>query len=103
MNKTSSTAFVYTSYNEETGEFGDMVEVTIGISNGTYVEITDGLKEGDTVYYQESESNEFGGFGGGMSMPGGDMPGGFGGGSMPGGNMPGGFGGGDFQMPGGGR
>ena len=97
VNKTSSTAYVYTSYNEETGEFGDMVEVTIGISNGTYVEITAGLNEGDTVYYQETESESFGGFGnmpGGMQMSGGmEFPGG-GGMEMPGG--------GNFQRPSGG-
>ena len=111
VNRTSTTAYVYTSYDEETGEFGDMVEVTIGISNGTYVEITAGLSEGDTVYYQESQSDEFGsfgGFGGGMSMPGGfggDMPSGFGGGDMSSGFGGGGMsmpGGGNFQMPGGG-
>lgn len=105
VKKTSSTAYVYTSYDEETREFGDMVEVTIGLSNGTYVEITDGLSEGDTVYYQESEeASEFpfgdmrnGGFGmqgdGGL-MPGGDngaMP--DGGRSMPGGGQRSGSGG----------
>lgn len=93
VNKTSSTAYVYTSYDEETGEFVDMVEVTIGLSNGSYMEITEGLNEGDTVYYQESESTSefpFGNMrnGGGFSMPGGD------GGQMP--SMPGGG-----QMPGG--
>ncbi|MBE5955166.1 MAG: HlyD family efflux transporter periplasmic adaptor subunit [Lachnospiraceae bacterium] len=101
VNRTSSTAYVYTSYDEESREFGDMVEVTIGISNGNYVEITGGLEEGDTVYYQESQSDEFGnfgGFGGGMAMPGGfggDMPGGFGS------DMPSGFDGGGMSMPGG--
>lgn len=94
VKKTSSTAYVYTSYDEETKEFGDMAEVTIGISNGSYIEITDGLSEGDTVYYQDNEE-ESGGFGnmpGGMMMPGGgDMP--SGGQNMPGGgNMPGGRG-----------
>lgn len=95
VKKTSSTAYVYTSYDEATKEFGDMAEVTIGISDGSYIEITDGLSEGDTVYYQENEE-EFGGFGdmpGGMMMPGGgdmSMPGG---GDMPGGgNMPSGRG-----------
>lgn len=105
VNKTSSTAYVYTSYDESTGEFGDMVEVTIGLSNGTYIEITDGLEEGDTVYYQESESSSiFGNFGnmqqgGGMSMPGGSMPDMDNmpsGSSMPGGNS-------GSSMPGSGR
>ena len=107
VNKTSSTAYVYTSYDEETGEFGDMVEVTIGLSNGNYVEITEGLSEGDTVYYQESEEESdfpFGNMPDGFGMPGGDggfsMPGG-GGFSMPsGGGMPGGGGMSGGGMPG---
>ena len=108
VNKTSSTAYVYTTYDEDSGEFGGMVEVTIGLSNGTYVEITEGLSEGDTVYYQEAAEEGFsfgnmqmpGGMGGGdFSMPGGgdfNMPsGGFGGGSgMPSGMPSGGFSGG---------
>lgn len=87
VSRTSSTAYVYTSYDESTGELSDMVEVTVGISNGSSIEITEGLKEGDTVYYMEQEETEdrFG------NMPGGDMPGG---GNMPGGN--------DMSMPEGG-
>lgn len=92
VKKTSSTYYVYTSYDEETGELGDMKEVTIGISNGDYTEITEGLSEGDTVYYKESQENSFG-FGnmdfGSMDM--GSMPSG-GGGDMP-------SGGGGFGMP----
>ncbi|MCD8119971.1 MAG: HlyD family efflux transporter periplasmic adaptor subunit [Lachnospiraceae bacterium] len=71
---TSSTAYVYTSYDETTGELGDMVEVTVGLDNGTYVEITDGLSEGDTVYYfEESDSTSdfssmFGNMGGDMDF-----------------------------------
>lgn len=117
LNKTSSTAYVYTSYDEETDTLGDMVEVTIGISNGNYVEIIDGLSEGDTVYYTDTDEDsfDFGGFsgfgGGGMSgfggSSGGSMPGagsssgsgsssGRSGGSSSGGGMPGGM-----SMPGG--
>jgi len=92
VHNTSSTAYVYTSYDETTGEFGDMVEVTVGISNGQYTEIISGLSEGDVVYYTEEEEGfSMGDFGGG------NMPGGFDGGSFPsdigGGNMPGGNGG----------
>ncbi len=106
LTQTSSTSYVYTAYDTETGELGGMVEVTTGLNNGSYVEITGGLSENDTVYYFEDQDQgfsfggrDFGGFGGG-EMPGsfgggGEMPGGFGGG----GEMPGGFGGG--QMPGG--
>ena len=83
VHQTSSTSYVYTSYDEENKEFGDMVEVVTGLSNGSYTEITSGLSEGDTVYYQESDddSNPFGngGFGGDM--------GGFGGGGMPSGGQ----------------
>lgn len=99
VRKTSSSAFVYTSYDESTGELGGMVEVKVGISNGSYVEILEGLGEGDTVYYLESRDNGFGNFNFGGGMPG-NMPGGMPGnmpGSMPGGrNTPGGSGGMNF-------
>ena len=110
LHQTSSNAYVYTSYNEDTGEYGGMVEVTTGIANSNYVEITSGLKEGDTVYYTE-EKNTFsfadrsGGrnrdeemdfafgeadmpgrdFGGGRPDFGGERPAGDFGGGMPGG------------------
>jgi multidrug efflux pump subunit AcrA (membrane-fusion protein) len=112
LNETSTSAYVYTSYDEEKGELGGLTEVTIGISNNSYVEITEGLAEGTTVYYKEKQvtknsgGSRFGGFGGG-SMPdfgGGSMPD-FGGGSMPdfgGGSMPGGGSGSFPSMPGGG-
>lgn len=113
LHQTSDSAYVYTSYDEETKQYGGMVEVTTGLSNSNYVEITSGLSEGQTVYYTERQSGNpfFGGmsgFGdmGGFSMPsgdfGGNMPsGGFSG--MPGGSMPGGRGqsGGFSGMPGG--
>ena len=81
LNKTSTGAYVYTSYNEETQEYGGRVDVVYGLSNSSYVEIKSGLKVGDTVYYTESQSfgNMFGNMGnmGNMgSMPnfGGQMP-----------------------------
>ena len=92
LNKTSSTAYVYTSYDEENDTFGGMTEVEYGISNSNYVEIKSGLKEGDTVYYKEKTTYNF------------QMPGGFGGsGSFPGGSSSGGNsfpGGGDFPSGG---
>ncbi len=92
VRKTSATAYVYTTYDEETGELGGMVEVTTGLSNGDEIEITSGLSQGDTVYYKEKEETfGFGnrGFGGMGGMPNGGMPGG-----MPaGGNRPSGSGG----------
>ena len=105
VHQTSSTAYVYTSYDEESGELGNMVEVTTGLSNSTYIEIEEGLAEGDTVYYTETEDEmSFGDFGGGMPG-GGNGGGGFGGGEMPsgggnGGGMPSGGGNGG-GMPGG--
>lgn len=96
LHQTSSGYYVYTSYDEETQEYGGKVDVVPGLSNSNYVEIKSGLNEGDTVYYTEKESftNPFGGgFGGGS---GGGMPsfggGSDGGGSMPSGGMPGGRG-----------
>lgn len=101
LHKTSSTAYVYTGCNEETGELTGMVEVEIGISNGNYVEITAGLSEGDTVYYTESQEQSFafpmGGMDnqGGMNFGSGGMAGGSSGGpSGNNGGMPGGNGGG---------
>ena len=50
LNNTGSTYFVYTTLDEDTDTPGGMVEVTVGITNSTYVQITSGLSEGDTVY-----------------------------------------------------
>ena len=83
VTKTRTSAYVYTSVNETSGELEGMVEVKTGLTGGGYIEITEGLKEGDTVYYTKKKSNDFssfmGGFGGGF---GGSGSGGF---SMPGG------------------
>lgn len=43
--------YVYTSYNEDTETFGDMVEVTTGASDGENVEILSGLSEGSEYWY----------------------------------------------------
>ena len=95
VTKTRTSAYVYTSVNETSGELEGMVEVQTGLTGGGYIEITDGLKEGDTVYYTKKQSNDFSSFMGGF--------GGFGGGSGSGGfSMPGGSSGsGGFSMPGG--
>ena len=109
LHQTSAGYYVYTSYDEQTREFGGRVDVIPGLSNSNYVEIKSGLSEGDTVYYRKEET--FGGMFGGMdfgSMPGGgnssgmpDFGGGNSGGGMPdfgGGNSGGGmpnFGGGN--------
>lgn len=106
LNQTSTGAYVYTTYNEETQEYGGRVDVVTGLSNDNYVEIKSGLSVGDTVYYTEKETfaNMFGQFGGGNRGNGGNS----GGGQMPsfGGNMPGGggnFGGGQAPNFGGSR
>ena len=57
LHQTSSTAYVYTSFDSELQQYGNPVEVTTGISNSNYVEITEGLKEGDTVWYVESQDD----------------------------------------------
>ena len=75
LHQTRNSAYVYTSYDEQTKEYGGMVEVVAGTSNSSYVEIVSGLNPGDTVYYTEkaSTSNSF-------MMPMGDIMGGSSGG-----------------------
>ena len=115
----ANSAYVY-MYNAE-GVL-EKVPVEVGVSNGNYVEIKSGLKDGDEVYVETEIETASGGLGGLMSglfgtqqmtppagmgggfgemdfssfdpgnMPG--MPGGSGGGMPGGGSRPGGFGGG---------
>lgn len=80
LHYTSTGAYVYTSYDEQTQEYGGRVDVVTGLSNDDYVEIVSGLNPGDTVWYVEQEEFAFG-FGGMGMMPG---------------NMGGGMSGGDF-------
>ncbi len=75
LNRTSGGYYVYTGFDSETQQYTDRVEVTIGLSNSNFVEITSGLQPGDTVYYTESFTlfdmfNSMG-FGGGMGQSGG--------------------------------
>ena len=67
LHQTSSRSYVYAGYDQTSGDFTDMIEVTAGLNNGTYVEITSGLKEGDKVCYTPSNNNLFG-FGGGTRV-----------------------------------
>lgn len=70
VSRTSSTYYVYTAANEETGELSGRVEVTVGVTANGKIEILSGLAEGDTVYYVEEEE-ETGGWGSGeMRVPG---------------------------------
>ena len=95
--------FVYTEQDDE-GNLSGEQQVTTGLSDGENVEITEGLSEGDVVYYQKTgggNTSSDTGFSmpvGDMGdMPGGDM------GDMPGGDMGNMSGGGNMgNMPGGG-
>jgi len=51
LHQTRDSAFVYTEYDYETREFGGVKAVVPGLSDGSMVEIVEGLNEGDTVYY----------------------------------------------------
>lgn len=85
VRRTSTSAYVYTAFDPETGELGGMREVVTGLSNGTSIEITQGLSQGDTVYY-EKKNNFFGFYGaqGGQPENHGSMPEGGPGGEMGG-------------------
>lgn len=97
---TSTGAYVYTAYDAETQTYDGKVDVVVGLTDGTYYEITSGLAEGTTVYYTEAKSlagffaGMMGGnFGGGNKGSTGNM-GNFGGGNFSGGQMP------NMQRPG---
>ena len=59
---------VYTAFDEKTGELTAPVEVTTGVSDGSYAEILSGLNDGDSFYYayydtlelSAAAKNEFG-------------------------------------------
>lgn len=97
LRQTSAISYVFTTYDEETKQYGGMVEVTTGMQNDSYVEILTGLKVGDTVCYTKQQNffeAMFSAMGGGNM--GGQRPGmgssqrpGMSGG-MPSGGMPGG-------------
>lgn len=98
LQEKGDSTFVYTKKDSD-GSLSGEVEVETGISNGSQVEITSGLEEGDTVYYLKAESSDsssgmpggMDGQGGGMpDMNGGEAPSG---GQAPSGGAPGGDGG----------
>lgn len=60
VHQTSAISYVYTAYDEQTQEYGGMVEVTTGLWGDQYVEITSGLSAGDTVYYTKAQTFSFG-------------------------------------------
>lgn len=59
VHQTSAISYVYTTYDEETEEYGGRVEVTTGLWGDSYVEITSGLEPGDVVYYTEKQTFAF--------------------------------------------
>lgn len=82
LHQTSAIYYVYTTYDPETMQYGGRVEVTVGMQNSEFAEITSGLSEGDTVWYTEETDYSwmFGGMNGGVpGGMGGGMPGEFGG------------------------
>lgn len=100
-------AYVYTGYDESSGEFTGQTEVTLGLSDENNVEIKSGLSEGDSIYYQvmgsEENGSSTGGGMGGFDMNGmGDMPDSAGRPFQNGGESGNGGGRGNGGMPGGG-
>ncbi|MCC8074880.1 MAG: HlyD family efflux transporter periplasmic adaptor subunit [Clostridiales bacterium] len=105
LQEEDGSTFVYTEADED-GNLSGEVEVETGLSTSSQVEITSGLSEGDTVYYNVTESDAtsdeasmsdmFGGMGGGGNFDAGDFDAGdFDAGNFDVGNMPsGGRGGG---------
>ncbi len=59
VHRTSSTYYVYTTYDEATDEYGGRMDVKIGLQNAKYIEILDGLSEGMSVYYTEAQEFDF--------------------------------------------
>ena len=89
LQQTRSRSFVYTSYDEETKTFGGEVDVTVGLTGSSEVEILSGLNPGQTVYYTK-ELTIFDFFAN-AGMPMGGMSSGTGSGGMGGsGTRPGG-------------
>ena len=96
LQQTRSRSFVYTSYDEETKTFGGEVDVTVGLTGSSEVEILSGLNPGQTVYYTKeltifdffaNAGMPMGGMSGENSGMGGSRPGGS---QRPQGEFPGG-------------
>ena len=68
VNRTSASAYVYTAYDEKTGQFIQPVTVSLGVSNKDYTEIRSGLQAGDTVFYTKAR-NPFWMYGFGTDSP----------------------------------
>ena len=99
LQEKGDSTFVYTKKDSD-GSLSGEVEVETGISNGSQVEITSGLEEGDTVYYLKAESSDSSSnMPGGMDGQGGGMPDMNGGEAPSGGQAPSGGPGGDGGTP----
>ena len=83
---TSDSPSAVNALEQEAPEGYVYVQVTTGVSDDSYIEITSGLQEGDTVAYLRAASSES------DSMMMGGMPGNMGGGMSGGGGMPSGGG-----------
>ncbi len=59
VRQTRDSAFVYTTYDAKTGTLGGETAVITGLTGGGMVEITEGLTEGQTVYYYESTDDYY--------------------------------------------
>ena len=68
LHQTSGGSYVYTSFDEETQQYGGRVDVEVGMQNDEYAEILSGLEEGDTVYFTKQE-NIFAFFANMMGIP----------------------------------
>ena len=66
-------SYVYTGYDEASGELTGKTEVTLGMSDENSVEVKEGLSDGDTVYYEITEGSSEKSSGkdamGGMGIP----------------------------------
>ena len=56
LQEEEGSVFVYTGYDEKKDEMTDPVEVSTGLSDGTNVEILEGLEEGQQIYYKYADS-----------------------------------------------
>lgn len=69
LTENGTETILYTSYDGETGELGNPVAVTVGVSDGEHAQILSGIEEGSTFYYPYydtlviSDAPDVGGFG----------------------------------------
>jgi multidrug efflux pump subunit AcrA (membrane-fusion protein) len=54
LQERGSKTYVYTKYDEESGELSGEVEIETGLSDGDYVEVVSGLTDGDEVYFMRT-------------------------------------------------